>query len=191
MGQPRIRLAVIILIAACLSGGMAALSRATETNQLVLDPVAQLGGPPSAVAASGSILLVGVKRHLLVLDVSDWRVPRVIGQSELWPHGTLGLRVGNGYAVTYPWIVDLSDIGRPTLVSIVPGLGGYGFELRDDWLYYTNSRDLKVVDLSNLRNPRLVGELRQLEERYADMAVVGQRVFFAVSGGATVYRVCA
>ncbi len=117
------------------------------------------------VAVSGSYAYVTFgygPRHLAVVDVSDPLHPHELGSVELlgWAHGvaTSGdyAYIGDGEAGMT--VVDISNPHAPAFVANVPTPGyAHAIAIAGSHAYVADNRGLRVVDIKDPSQPRIVG----------------------------------
>jgi hypothetical protein len=127
--------------------------------------VSQIGGADAhAVAVSGLYAYVGVGPRLVILDISDPRTPRAVGQSDSLPGIVNDVALGNNYAYVATLyaglsIIAVSDPAHPYEVGAydTPGWavgvavsGGYAYVADGD-------RGLRIIAVSDPAHPYEVG----------------------------------
>ena len=135
-----------------------------STFQNALEYVDQYGGSTNSVAVKGSYAYMGQGPRLVVLDVSNPRLPVFVNESELLPGLVMGVAVEGDYAyVTTMFsglnIFDISLGNRPILVSEVkPDRGGCGpLTLHDGIAYIAcNTSGLFIVDVKDPLSPKVL-----------------------------------
>src|SRR5262245_58268761 len=124
-------------------------------------------GPAYAVAASGTTAYLGEGRYLKVLDISDLRSPRLLGQIARPDTIECIVSAGN-YVYVGGWgpafgIIDVSDPSVPVEVGNSPELPpqvGAVLDVAVAGKYaYLASAGLLVLDVSNPQAPELVGRI--------------------------------
>lgn len=124
------------------------------------DLVGQVGGQSQAVAASGSIALVGIGMHLSTLDISNPSSPALMGSSEPFNDfvrdvildGTIAYVAAGAAGMK---VVDFTSPSAPQLVGSFASHGyAEGVAVADNYVYLADGADgLRILDIANPANP--------------------------------------
>ncbi len=141
-------------------------------GEVVLEPIAQIGGVSAGVALSGTVALLGVGPRVVAVDVSQAAQPKQLGETPplsgvvwqiRWVGSTAFVAGSEGTTV-----LDVSDAGHPGPVGVVLPSGR--IDVRSGLLAIVNEplfggtgvpteHGLWLVDVSDPARPRIVSRM--------------------------------
>lgn len=169
------------------------LAAALWTFQLRADwrVTARIGGAISAVAARGSLVLVGVGSRVHVFDITDPATPREVGSTpsfadSVWDILVEGSRAYVAAGTDGVHIVDLSDPAAPGVIGRWDSPGSAeGVAVKGSQLYVADGPfGLAVVDLTNPAAPARIASA--FDTYFAFDVVVHNDVAFVAAADAGV-----
>lgn len=160
----------------------------TPQPEVNVELVGQIGGESKALAVQGQYTYLGVGPRLVVLDTSNPRAPRAVGQSDVLPGVVSGVvlinsraylataRVGDGRG--YLLVLSLADPSQPQLLGSLdlqsPALG---LAVNQGYAYVASgTAGLRIIDVSDPEALRQVG-LAATGQKVTAVAVAGQYVY--------------
>lgn len=160
----------------------------TPQPEVNIELVGQIGGESNALALQGQYIYLGVGPRLVVLDISNPRAPRALGQSEVLP-GVVSrvvlinsraylttAQVGDGRG--YLLVLSLADPSKPQLIGSLdlqsPALG---LAVNKGYAYVASgAAGLRIIDVSDPEALRQVG-LAETGQKVTAVAVAGHYVY--------------
>jgi hypothetical protein len=128
-----------------------------------LEFVGQIGGTTSAIALSGTSLVLNVGPRLVVVDVANRAQPRVLGQSDLLPGALKDITLSwpYAYAAAGPFGLLVFDLSNPAVPRLAATLANERVDevIVSGAMLYTFGQDrgLLVFDLGVPTDPVRVG----------------------------------
>jgi hypothetical protein len=140
----------------------------------------------SAVAIVEPYAYVGVGSRLHVLNVSQPRVPQLLGQTGALWDSTRDITLQDGFAYVTEWgglhIIDARDPTLPQPVGFFEAIASWGIAVEGQYAYLCAAYSLLVLDIADPANPQEIGRVEWAPHSPGfawDVAVAQNHVYVA------------
>jgi hypothetical protein len=162
-----------------------------DLNSITITPelIGQIGGPTSCVAVNNGIAYIGVGPRLLVLDISDPALPKLLGQSNILPDDLKATAVSGNYAYIADGqkggfrVIDISNPEVPVEAGSYVSTGNFlDVEVHGQLAYVAaDDEGLLILDISDASNPTVIGKYAQIGAQA--MSVQGDYAYIIFTSG--------